>query len=149
MGKPGKKHHRETPPVSFQRLTAFWGRAVRKRYGVWAGSEVAKGHSERTSGRSILRNAPLRATSSVLRGSRLRAIPKTLSNCISKTIRRVGFALNWKTLRLMLLSAVELAAAFHTGRGISCLCADSQGHRPDSRRREFNVKVGETVSFPI
>ena len=64
-----------------------------------------KGASGKTSGRSIFRNAPLRATSSTKRRSRLAAISKALPTCINRTFEKVGFARHRKTLLFWIPSA--------------------------------------------
>ena len=57
-----------------------------------------KGALGKTSGRSIFRNAPLRATSSALKRSSSAAIRKTLGAHIQRTNERVAFARCRKTL---------------------------------------------------
>src|ERR1039457_7202277 len=74
-----------------------WGRGI-SGGGSGTGLSVLEGQTKmqgvfgKTSGRSIFPNAPLRATSSALRRSRLDAIAKALPTHIDRTERRVGFA---------------------------------------------------------
>jgi len=83
-----------SPTVGYDDLR---GRAARER-GQSARRRIAKGHPEKTSGRSYLQNAPLRATSSDGGLCRSAAIANALPTHIPRTRRRVAFACNRKTL---------------------------------------------------
>jgi hypothetical protein len=76
------------------------GRPETERSGFFLGDKgsFCNGASEKTSGRSIFPNAPLRATSSVLYVSISDAIPKVLQNSVAQLSAEVGFALRWKLL---------------------------------------------------
>jgi hypothetical protein len=90
-------------PIPCRRYKDNRGRAVRKRSGVsfFLANWLCNGACGKTSGRSIFRHAPLRATSSGLRRSIWWAILQTLARTHFENEKRVAFAPGGKLLLLL------------------------------------------------